>query len=117
MSTLTAQRTTIPARPVARRAPLRLTRRGRVVVVLAALVLVALASVFLGSRVVATDEASAPAVAQTVTIQPGQTLWDIARDASPDADPRAVVDDIVELNALTGGGDVQPGQRVAVPAY
>ncbi|MDO9380383.1 MAG: LysM domain-containing protein [Nocardioidaceae bacterium] len=98
-------------------APVRLTRRGRLVVLLAALALVALASVVLGSSVVATDEGSAPAVARTVTIQPEQTLWDLAREAAPGADPRTVVNDIVELNALTGGGDVQPGQRVALPAY
>lgn len=35
-----------------------------------------------------------------VVVQPGDTLWSVAQQADPDADPRAVVDRIKELNGL-----------------
>ena len=42
-------------------------------------------------------------------VQPGDTVWTIARKLDPNGDPRAVVDRIVELN---GGAALQPGQRL-----
>jgi hypothetical protein len=99
-----------PAQP-----PVRLTRRGRVVVV-AFLVLVALASSFLGLRnaSVATSRQGRPPY-RTVVVQPGQTLWDVAREAAPGADPRDTVGRIMEVNDLSSAL-VQPGQQIAVPA-
>jgi hypothetical protein len=48
-------------------------------------------------------------------VQPGDTLWGIARQVAPGRDPRPVVDEIVEANDLRGG--LQAGQElvVAVP--
>ena len=50
----------------------------------------------------------------SVIVQPGQSLWAIAAQAAPGADPRSVIQEIVDLNAL-GGTSIQPGQRLLVP--
>jgi LysM domain-containing protein len=102
-----------PARPAARPA-IRLTRRGRVVLaVLAALVL---AGLFVAGATAA--QASAPAAAHAgdtrVFVQPGDTLWSIAQQARPDADPQAVVQDILSANHLSSAS-VTVGQRLWVP--
>ncbi|WP_374999525.1 LysM peptidoglycan-binding domain-containing protein [Aeromicrobium sp. CTD01-1L150] len=98
-------------------AHLRLTRRGRVVVLLAALALIALAAVALGPSVVASgDRGDAPA-ATVVTVQPGQTLWQIAVEANPSGDPREAVEDIMRMNSLSSAGELQMGRELAVPVY
>jgi hypothetical protein len=50
----------------------------------------------------------------SVVVHPGQTLWSIASRAEPSADPRAVMRQIIDLNALHGTS-VEPGQRLWVP--
>lgn len=47
-------------------------------------------------------------------VLPGETLWGIAEQVAPGADPRDTIAEIVELNALPGSG-VQVGQRIALP--
>jgi LysM repeat protein len=49
-----------------------------------------------------------------VVVHPGQTLWSIAAQAEPAADPRAVMQQIIDLNALRGTG-IEPGQHLWVP--
>jgi predicted Zn-dependent protease len=49
-----------------------------------------------------------------VMVQPGQTLWSIAVRTDPAADPRLIIQRIIELNGLTGGS-VSAGQRLWVP--
>jgi LysM domain len=49
-----------------------------------------------------------------VTVGPGDSLWSIASAAAPDRDPRAVIDDMRQLNDLAG--DVLPvGMVLRVP--
>lgn len=95
-------------------APLRLTRRGRMLVLGTVAVLAAGAAFSAQSAT-----AGAPQEAQAVvtrTVAPGETLWEVARDvAAPGQDLRVVVDDLIELNGLAGGG-VQAGQQILVPA-
>jgi hypothetical protein len=100
--------------------PLRLTRRGRVVLigiplVILAAILLSLAG-FLNSPAKAADSAADLSVTPTitVTVQSGQSLWAIAGAAAPERDARDVVADIVQLNNLTAGG-VVPGQQLFVP--
>lgn len=100
--------------------PLRLTRRGRVVLigiplVILAAVLLSLAG-FLTSPAKAADSSADLAVTPTVTVtvQAGESLWAIAGAAAPERDPRDVIADIVQLNNLTAGG-VVPGQQLFVP--
>jgi nucleoid-associated protein YgaU len=49
-----------------------------------------------------------------VVVRPGQTLWSIAAAAEPSADPRAVIQQIVEANALSGV-TIHTGQLLWVP--
>lgn len=42
-------------------------------------------------------------------VHPGETMWTIARDLSPDGDVRSTVDRLVALN---GTADLQVGQRL-----
>ena len=55
-----------------------------------------------------------PEVIGVVTVVPGDTLWSIARHAEPEADVRAVVDRIKDLNALTGDS-ITAGVALRVP--
>jgi hypothetical protein len=45
----------------------------------------------------------------TVTVEPGDSLWSIAERLAPDADPRAVVDALVEARGTTV---VVPGETL-----
>jgi hypothetical protein len=97
---------------------LRLTRRGRVVLAVFAAVVVGLIGLAAanGTRA-AGPAATASTAGHTMTrivVQPGQTLWTIATQADPQADPRQVVQQIIAANALRGGG-IRAGQRLLVP--
>jgi LysM repeat protein len=119
MSTMTAPRLDgVPApRAGASGSHVRLTRRGQLVLVLlfAVVALTVLALVGPRSAAVPSDAKLEPV--QTVQVQPGQTLWEIARQVAPEQDPRAVVDAIVDLNALTDPGTLQVGQRLGIPDF
>ena len=103
-------------------APLRLTRRGRIVLIGVPLVLLAVLllslSGFFNSPAKASDSAADLAVTPTVTVtvQPGQSLWTIAGAVDPGRDARDVVADIVQLNNLSAGS-VLPGQQLFVPTH
>ena len=99
------------------RSIVRLTRRGRVAVLLAALLTMAVLVVALGSSTTATGDAGDPVPTQTVTVQPGDTLWKLASDANPNGDIRQTVDDIMRLNSLVSASGLQMGSEVAVPIY
>ena len=101
----------------------RLTRRGRIVVAVmlaaASLSLVVLAWLAIAARAAQAADGGQPpgAVYQNLTsivVHPGQTLWSIASQAEPSADPRVVMQQIIDLNALSGTS-VEPGQRLWVP--
>ncbi len=95
---------------------LRITKRGRRVLTAA----VALPLV-IGALVAALNSDGAAAVAEGaandftyVTISQGESLWQLAQEIAPNADPRDVVAEIVSLNQLHG--EVQAGQKIAIPA-
>jgi LysM repeat protein len=111
----------VAARPVPTTAPettpLRLTRRGRVVVAVMAALLVAVVSLIAARAAQATGHAAPGSGTQNlaqVVVHPGQSLWSVAQSADPDADPRVVIQQIVQLNALSGD-TVFAGQRLWVP--
>ena len=99
-------------------APLRLTRRGRVVVALAAALLVTLVSLLLAGVAQATNDGPSPRAAREnlvqVIVRPGQSLWSVAESADPDQDTRAVIQQIIDLNSLNGD-TVSAGQQLWVP--
>lgn len=96
---------------------LRITRRGRAVLatVLVAPVLAAvLAFAVGGGAATATGELSI-ADFEYVTVEPGQSLWQVAESIAPGADPRDVISDVMRLNGLESSV-VHPGERLAIPA-
>lgn len=97
---------------------IRLTRRGRLLATLtgAALVLLCLTLVpAVASGVASAFTGTPPMQTTTVTVQPGQTLWQVAATADPGGDTAAVVARIADANGLTSAADVRPGQRLVVP--
>jgi LysM domain len=106
-----------PARDRPAVPPLRLTRRGRIVVAVAAALLLAALSLVIAASAQATNH-PVPRTAQhglaQVIVSPGQSLWSVAENADPNADTRVVVQQIIELNGLTGDV-VFAGQRLWVP--
>lgn len=110
---------TAPAvRPVRTATRLRLTARGRRVLLALAAVPLAIGIGFAaigGGTAIASGESVSTASFETITVMPGDTLWSIAESVAPTADPRAVIGDIRRLNAL-GSGSLQIGQSLAIPA-
>ncbi|MCU1599511.1 MAG: hypothetical protein JWO22_220 [Frankiales bacterium] len=93
---------------------LRLTRRGRLVIIsaLAALLFVA----FLAGRqgASASTGTAKPVPYSQTTVKAGESLWSVAKRVAPHSDPRALVDQIRELNHLSSGG-LQVGQLLVLP--
>ena len=98
----------------------RLTRRGERVVAIAVTLLSVVAFSFISIVVSSVVQASQAPVAESVatteiTVASGDTLWDIAGAVDPSADPRATIDRIERLNAMTPGTGLQAGQSLLVP--
>jgi LysM domain-containing protein len=97
---------------------LRLTRRGRVLVAAVAALLVTVVSLLAAGAAQATNHGLPPGAARQnlirVVVRPGQSLWSVAESADPDQDTRAVIHQIVDLNALSGDV-VFAGQQLWVP--
>ena len=113
----------VPSRvPVQRVQRTRLTRRGRRVVwAFAVLLLVAVLTpvlLALASGAQAANHGLPPSAVQAsmrhVVVKPGQSLWSIALNSEPQADPRTVIQQIMEFNAL-GSQVVVPGESLWVP--
>lgn len=52
----------------------------------------------------------------SVTVEPGQTVWQLASVvAGDDTDVRQVMDSILKENGLTGTSDIRPGQVLRLP--
>lgn len=96
--------------------PVRLTRRGRLFVLMVVLALAFAAFTMLSSPAVSTGQTH-HAAQHTVVVGAGQTLWDIATGIAPGQDPRTVIADIVDLNELPDAGSIRIGQELFVPTY
>jgi LysM domain len=92
-------------------ARVRLTRRGRVVVMVFFLLVAGL-----GLALAATASRAADPAGDTPTavVLPGDTLWSIAERYVPSRDPVTAVEDIRRLNGLDDY-TIHPGQHVIVP--
>ncbi|MBA8816435.1 Tfp pilus assembly protein FimV [Microbacterium halimionae] len=119
--------TTISATPFLSTAPatrhsstrLRMTTRGRrvLLIVAAAPIAIALVLTFLsgGAALASRDAGAAAGTFETLTVATGDTLWAIAEEIAPTADPRDVVDALIRFNSLDGAV-VAAGQTLAIPA-
>lgn len=92
----------------------RLTRRGRLVVLLGSLLLVLALGVMWGAGSVATERPGTPEPTRVVQVTPGETLYGIAAEVTVDGDVAAMVERIQRLNALDSGM-LEAGQRIRVP--
>lgn len=104
-----------PTRPVTGGA-VRLTRRGKAVLLAGFLGLALVAMVVFGGLAVATRDAGTPEPVRVVQVQPGDTLYDIAGGVAEPGQVRAMVQRIEDLNALESSS-LQVGQRLAVPRH
>lgn len=105
----------------ARPDPVRLTQRGRRAVAAFAILVVVVAATLLWMTVAGSVQASSRAPAGSpyqgmtqVVVRPGQTLWSIAATAEPSTNAWAVVQQIIQVNALSGP-QVQAGEQLWVP--
>lgn len=106
--------------PPARRAPVPpgtyRRRRATVVGVVVAVAIVAITLLGrLGGGPLASSEptlVTVPVAATTYVVQPGDTLWSIARRIQPTGDVRWLVDELV---AQRGGRTLQAGERITLP--
>jgi nucleoid-associated protein YgaU len=95
-------------------APLRLTRRGVVVVsVVVALACAALLALAARSAVSSAPPAAGHVTPSVVTVRSGDTLWSIALRVAPQTDPRAEVSLLQRRNHLSTERLV-PGQQLRV---
>ena len=94
--------------------PVRLTRRGRVVVVLAALAALLVGGFTLGHAPSQASGRVHQVAPRTITVQPGETLWGVAARIAPRVDPRLVVAQIQQLNHLHSP-QLLAGMQLVVP--
>ena len=99
-------------RPLAR--AVRLTRRGRIVLVLTFLALALALMIPMGGWATATLTGGSPEPVRIVEVQPGDTLYGIAGDLAEPGEVREMVLRIQQLNSLPGG-QIAEGQKLAVP--
>jgi hypothetical protein len=109
-------------RPAGRTRRSRLTRRGRrvlwaaVILLLVAVITPLLFAMASGAQ--ASSHGLPPSAVRAgmrqVVVKPGQSLWSVALNAEPKADPRVVIQQIMEFNAL-GSQVVVPGESLWVP--
>lgn len=105
---------TFIARPAAP-SRLRMTKRGRAVLLSAiAAPLVAIA-LFAGINAGGATATNSSTPLKSITMPAGESLWQVAKQIAPNADPRDFIDDVVSVNRLTST-DVQAGQRLEIPA-
>jgi nucleoid-associated protein YgaU len=93
---------------------LRLTRRARRLVIVLALTAGVAVGSWLGPLIGGGGGDLRLAGGSSVVVQSGDTLWSIASAVAEDADVRAVVDEIQDLNGLDGA-ELRPGQVLVLP--
>ena len=92
---------------------MRLTSRGRAVARTLAIVLVVAVFLLVAPGLARGVGPDRPAPRVTYVVEPGDTLWSIARRVAPRQDPRPVVDRLIEANDVRGG--LRAGQELSIP--
>jgi hypothetical protein len=101
------------AQPARQPGSLRLTRRGRLTVLMATIAL--LFAAFSAGHVMsnASSGPPTPPATHTVVVSPGDTFWSLARASMPHVDGRVAVDRLMAMNH--SDGTLQVGQTLVVP--
>jgi Tfp pilus assembly protein FimV len=106
---------TRPVRRPERYAPVRLTRRGKIVAQLVLILAAVLTVIGVAAGTRAAAEGPEPAGPRpSIVVQPGDTLWNIASRHAPGVDRRATMDEIRRINHLDGS-TVEVGQKLILP--
>jgi hypothetical protein len=92
---------------------MRLTRRGRAVARVLAIVLVVGVFLLVAPGLARGDGPDRAAPRVTYVVEPGDTLWSIARRVAPGRDPRPVVDGLIRDNDVRDG--LRAGQELSIP--
>jgi hypothetical protein len=106
--------------PAQQLAPIRLTARGRLVLLaLPLLLIVTVATLIIGAWLAPASASqthlTGPGTGlEQVTVVEGDSLWGLAREFAPTQDTREVVARIASLNEDTGV--LKPGQTLVVPS-
>ena len=83
-----------------------------------AALLLTVISLLVAGAAQATNHGPSPRAARQnlvqVVVRPGQSLWSVAESVDPDQDTRAVIQQIIDLNSLSGD-TVAAGQQLWVP--
>lgn len=101
--------------------PVRLTRRGRLVlgafIVVVATVAITLVSMAISGAQAANHGQAAGGYQgmHQIVVRPGESLWSIAEQAEPAADPRLVEAQIMTANSMTSSSVLQAGELLWVP--
>ena len=93
----------------------RLNRRGRLARFLVVLSLMVVLGAGFSMRAGAGVDLTHATSYITVVVAPGESLWSIASDAAGTGDVRAMVDEIISANSLSGP-DLAAGTVLRVPA-
>jgi LysM repeat protein len=110
MSTVTMNGFTAPSH-----SHLRMTKRGRAVLLSLVATPVVLAALAFGINAGGAAGSSSATPLAKITVVGGETLWSVAKEIAPNSDPRDVVTDIMSVNRLSSA-DIYPGERLAIPA-
>jgi LysM domain len=100
--------------PAPARTAVRLTRRGRLVLVFAFLALAVALMIPLAGLATASLTGGTPEPVRVIEVAPGDTLYAIAAELAEPGQIRAMVHRIQELNSLPGA-QISEGQKLAVP--
>jgi hypothetical protein len=95
---------------------LQLTRRGKMLLTAASVIVFGAAIAVLGLRVAGVLDPQ-PQFDHTIQVEvgAGQTLWSIAQETNPTEDPTLIVEQIADLNNFATQADITPGQTIEVP--
>ena len=97
------------------RSHLRMTKRGRAVLLSIIATPVVLAALAFGINAGGAVGTSSSTPLTKITVVGGETLWGVAKQIAPGSDPRDVVSDIMSVNRLSTA-DIYPGESLAIPA-
>jgi hypothetical protein len=97
------------------RSHLRMTKRGRAVLLTVIAVPLVAIAVFFGISAGGATATSSSTPLTTITVPAGESLWQIAAQVAPHADRQTFIADVVAVNQL-GSVTIQPGQTLKIPA-
>jgi LysM repeat protein len=92
-----------------------MTRRGRAVLLILIATPLVVAALLFGINAGGATATSSSTPLAKVTVVGGETLWGVAQQIAPHADPRDVVADLMSVNRLSSA-DIYPGEQLSVPA-